>query len=339
MTINSPREESGVTDSGFSAAFDNKWKDFPDYILGITREIWEERQIHTLNHYYSDDIVVRSPSSVVVGNSRVIAATMETLAEFPDRQLLGEDVIWCGDNEDGFLSSHRILSTATHMHAGVYGEPTGKQLRYRIIADCAARNNQIYDEWLIRDQTAIIKQLGLEAKQYARDLIVREGGAEQCVKPLSPATDQVGGYLGTGNTNQWGQQYADIANRVMAAEMSVIPSAYDRACSLEYPGGQSEHGWSAADQFWIGLRSAFPSAQFTVHHGIGREDNMLSPRAALRWSLHGKHDGWGLFGAPTGADVYVLGISHAEFGPYGLKREWVLFDETAVWKQIVLQTG
>ena len=29
-----------------------------------------------------------------------------------------------------------------------------------------------------------------------------------------------------------------------------------------------------------------------------------------------------------------MGMSHAEFGPRGLKREFVLFDEVAVWKQI-----
>ena len=70
--------------------FDPKFRDFPDYILGITREIWEERGIATLHRYYAPDIVVRSPSSVVVGNGDVIAATMATLAEFPDRQLLGD---------------------------------------------------------------------------------------------------------------------------------------------------------------------------------------------------------------------------------------------------------
>ncbi|HCM08412.1 MAG TPA: polyketide cyclase, partial [Alphaproteobacteria bacterium] len=63
--------------------FDPKWADFPDYILGITREIWEGRGIATLHHYYSEDIPVRSPGSMVVGNQGVIAATMATLAEFP----------------------------------------------------------------------------------------------------------------------------------------------------------------------------------------------------------------------------------------------------------------
>ncbi|APX13659.1 nuclear transport factor 2 family protein [Tateyamaria omphalii] len=324
--------------------FSNRWTDFPDYIIGITKEIWEDRGIATLHHYYSPDIVVRSPASVVIGNEKVIGATMATLAEFPDRTLLGEDVIWSGTPEEGMLSSHRILSTATHTADGVYGPASGKKLQYRIIADCHAINDQINDEWLIRDQTAIVNQIGWEAKAYAADLIEREGGMETAVRPLSPATDQPGPYKGRGNDNEWGATYADILTRIMGADMAVIPAAYDRAVQSEYPGGLTGHGTGPVDRFWMGLRASFPDATFTIDHQIGRDDAMMPPRAAIRWSLHGKHDGWGYFGAPTGAEVYVLGISHAEFGSLGaapptVRREYALFDETAIWKQILLQTG
>ncbi len=71
---------------------------------------------------------------------------------------------------------------------------------------------------------------------------------------------------------------------------------------------------------------------------------MLPPRAAIRWSLDGKHEGPGAFAEPTGAHVHVMGICHAEFGPYGeqpptVRREWALFDEIAIWKQILMQMG
>ena len=69
--------------------FDTKFTDFPEYILGVTREVWEGRGISTLRDYYAPGIIVRSPASVVVGNEGVIAATMATQAEFPDRALLG----------------------------------------------------------------------------------------------------------------------------------------------------------------------------------------------------------------------------------------------------------
>jgi hypothetical protein len=324
--------------------FDEKFRDFPDYIIGITKEIWEDRGIATLHRYYAPDIVVRSPASVVVGNQGVIAATMATLAEFPDRTLLGEDVIWSGTPEEGMLSSHRLLSTATHLGDGAYGKATGRKLTYRIIADCHAIANQINDEWLIRDQGAIVRQMGWDPRDFARDQIAREGGPEKCVKPLSPATDRSGTYKGRGNDNEWGARLTDTLTRIMGADMAAIGQVYDRAAQLEYPGGVTGHSWGDADRFWMSLRAAFPDAAFTIHHVIGRDDPMMPPRAAVRWSLHGRHSGWGAFGAPTGAEVYVLGITHAEFGPFGnggwgLRRDYTLFDETAIWKQILLATG
>ncbi|MGA9433834.1 MAG: nuclear transport factor 2 family protein [Roseobacter sp.] len=319
--------------------FDKKFKDFPNYIIGITKEIWEDRGIATLHQYYSDDIIVRSPASVVIGNQNVIGATMATLAEFPDRTLLGEDVIWSGTPEEGMLSSHRLLSTASHSRDGVYGKATGKKLTYRILADCHAINNQINDEWLIRDQGAIVRQLGWDPKAYAADLIAKEGGPEVCVQPLTPATDQPGPYKGRGNDNEWGAKYADIITRIMGADMAAIPVEYDRAVQVEYPGGVTGHSHGAVDAFWMGLRASFPDATFQIDHQIGRDDPMMPPRAALRWSLTGKHSGWGTFGTPTGADIYLLGICHAEFGPWGLRREYVIYDETTIWKQILLQTG
>ena len=322
--------------------FDPKWQDVPHFIIGITKEIWEDREIGSLRHRYADGLIVRSPASVVVDNSNVIAATMATLAEFPDRELLGEDVIWCEDPEgatetsDAFLSSHRLICTATHSHPGMYGAPTGRRVAYRILADCAIREDAVYDEWLVRDQSAILSQLGFDVVDWTRDLISREGGPE------------AGPYDRRGNDSEWGQRYAEVISAIMAAEMNVIPRAYDRAVSLHYPGGQDGLGWGDADRFWMGLRAAFPTADFRIEHVMGREDPLMPPRAAVRWSLHGTHSGWGRFGRPTGAEVYIMGISHADFGPFAgsgawgdptVRREFTLIDETAIWKQILLQTG
>lgn len=331
--------------------FDAKWRDVPHFINGLTKQIWEDRHIGSLRRHYAPGLIVRSPASVVVDNSNVIAATMATLAEFPDRELPGEDVIWCEDPEgstetsDAFLSSHRLISWARHTRPGMYGAPTGKRLAYRILADCAIRDDAIYDEWLVRDQTAIVRQMGFDPVDWTRDLIVREGGPEKCVRPMSPETDLAGPYRGCGNKNEWGQRHAEILTRIMAADMNVIPVSYDRACNLHYPGGESAFGRAEADMFWMGLRAAFPSAEFRIEHVIGRHDPMLSPRSAIRWSLWGKHSGWGRFGTPTGADVYIMGISHVEFGPFGddggpsIRNEFTLIDETAIWKQIILKTG
>ena len=287
----------------------------------------------------TNDIIVRSPSGIVIGNQAVISTTIATLAEFPDRKLLGEDIIWSGTPETGMLSSHRILSTATHNGNGIYGTATGKKLHYRIIADCHAFNDQINDEWLIRDQGAIVKQIGWDPKQFVADLIKREGGPDLCSKPFTEQSNKIGPYDGKGNDNKWGLMYVEILNDLMTGRMSVINEKYDRAVQSEMPGGITGYGREPIDKFWMNLRSAFPNAKFKIHHQIGREDNQMPPRAAIRWSLSGKHDGWGAFERPTGANIYMMGISHAEFGPWGIRREYTVIDETAIWKQIILKTG
>ena len=135
--------------------------------------------------YYAENIPVRSPSGVIYGPEAVVKSTNATLNEFPVRLFLGVVVIWILDEVFGFLSSHRILSKATHQNNGIYGPATGKKIVYRVIADCACRNNQVYDEWLVRDQGAIIRQIGLDPKKYAANLMQEEGGAEKCSIPFN----------------------------------------------------------------------------------------------------------------------------------------------------------
>lgn len=312
-----------------------RFADLPDYILGITKEIWEDRGVSTLRRYYDPDVVVRAASGVTRGNEDVIAATMSTLVEFPDRQLLGEDVIWCGNSDDGFLSSHRLIILATHTVDGAHGKAVGAKLAYRVIGDCAVADNVIFDEWVVRDQGAVAAQLGTDAASMARSRLEFGGGADPSNVPLTPHNEPAGTYRGFGNEHRIGIRYESLLNRIMDSDVSAVRAEYDRACHLELPGGVTGHGCAAAERFWIGLRSAVPRGRFTVHHRIGMNEPRSSPRAALRWSLSGSHDGWGRYGRPTGADVHIMGISHAEFGPRGLRREYVVVDDVAVWQQIL----
>lgn len=330
-------------DRRIAAGFDPRWQTPEDFVLGITREIWEERRIDALREHYAADVLVRSPVSVLRGNDPVVAATLATLAEFPDRQLLGEDVIWAGtdaqqgDGRAGFLSSHRLLSRATHAGDGVYGRATGRAVAYRILAECWCCEGAVRDEWLVRDQSAILHQLGQDPRAWVQARL--SDPKTVLAAPLSPDTDPDGPYRGTGTRDEPAEELAGRLKEIMAGDLSVIPKAWDRAASLAYPGGVTGHGWQDADAFWLGLRSAFPSAAFRIDHRIGRKDAGRPLRAAVRWSLYGRHDGWGSFGAPSGTYVYVMGITHAEFGPRGLHREWTLIDETAIWTQIELARG
>ncbi|MEV8468088.1 nuclear transport factor 2 family protein [Fluviibacterium sp. DFM31] len=321
--------------------FSNQFKDLPDYILKITKEIWEDRGLSTLHHYYGKDIPMRFPSGLVRGNAGVIDGTLATLCEFPDRQLLGEDVIWSQDTQDTgrYLSSHRLVTMGTHTGHGAFGPPTGKRFEIRVIADCAAKADVIDDEWLIRDVGGIARQLGWDPVEYARYQIQTEGGPDKCQRPFHPDHDVDGPYMGRGNDNEWGQRLASILTQMMDKDFTVIRREYDRAARTEHWGARGGWSFDFAETDWMRLRSSFPTAAFKIHHVIGREDPGTPYRAAVRWSLTGKHSGHGFFGAPTGAEVHVMGATHAEWGEWGLRREFTILDEVAIWKQIHLHTG
>lgn len=316
--------------------FDSQYADLPDYILKCTNQIWESRDIAAIEWHYADNIQIRTPITYAEGNRAGITNTMETLYEFPDRQLFGEDVIWSEHADFGYLSSHRIISEATHLQDGVFGPASGKKLRFRTIADTNCIDNAVHEEWLVRDVGAMARQIGDHPRTMAAKIIEAEGGPTKAKRPFTPAADKPGRYKSRGNDNEWGQKATTLLERIMRAEFSAVVDTYDRGCHLAYPGGVSAHSTAPAEAFWLGLRSSFPDATFGVDHAIGREDPMLPPRAAIRWHLTGKHSGWGTFGAPTGAEIHVMAISHFEFGPWGLRREWTIYDEVSIWKQILL---
>lgn len=314
----------------------SRFKTLPDYIQGVTFEIWEGRDIASLNQAYGKAMVARSTLGVMVGAEVVIHDTLASQAAFPDRQVYGDDVIWCGNETDGYLSSHRSMLIGTHTGHGVFGPPTGKVVSARAIADCYVKDDVIDDEWLCYDMADMVQQLGHTPESWARMSIVREGGADKARLPFTRDLDLPGPYKGRGNDDPVGARLAGILTRMMNMDFSTIRQDYDRAVHIWHPGGATGWGVPYAEAQWLQFRTSFPDAQFSIDHQIGRSDPGEPDRAAIRWSLTGTHSGFGPYGAPTGATVHVMGFTHAEFGPWGLRREYTLWDPVSIWKQILL---
>ena len=317
----------------------SRFATLPDYIQGVTHEIWEQRRIASLRQSYGADMVMRSTQGLILGTEGVIVDTLASQAAFPDREILGDDVIWCGTEADGYLSSHRSVIIGTHTGHGVFGPPTGRVVTTRCIADCFVEDDVITDEWLCYDVSAMVRQLGHTPRDWAMAAIAREGGADTATRPFTPDQNRPGPYAGRGNDHPLGRRLSDILTRIMDLDIAVVDEAYDRAAHIYHAGGVT--GWTArlAAAQWMQLRAAFPDATFGIDHAIGRADAGEPDRAAVRWHLTGTHSGHGTFGPPTGAPVHIMGFTHAEFGPWGLRREWSLWDEVAIWKQIHLHTG
>ena len=319
--------------------FNKKYKDFPDYILKITKQIWEGKDVDSIGEFYTENIPVRSPFGITYGNKPVIEATYNTLKEFPNRQLLGEDVIWNGNDDNGYHSSHRILSKGTHLGDGFYGKPTGKDIYYRVIADCACKDNQVYDEWIVRDQGAMVRQIGYTPKEFAQIMIDKEGGLEKAKKLFDKNDVKLSDYNPIKvEKSSPGEKYSKILSKVF--EEGYDFKDYNRASNIYWPGNKLGHGREDIAKLWNSLKSIFTDIKFTIEHvGYINEPNK-NPRASIRWFLEGIHSKESKdYGEKTNSKLFIMGINHVELNLDGVIREWVLFDEVAIWKQILMNSN
>ncbi len=316
--------------------FDKKYKDFPDYILKITKQIWEGKDVESIGEFYTDNIPVRSPFGITYGNKPVIEATYNTLKEFPNRQLLGEDVIWNGNDDIGYHSSHRILSKGTHLGDGFYGKPTGKDIFYRVIADCACKNNQVYDEWIVRDQGAMVRQIGYSPKEFAQIMIDKEGGLKEAKKLFDKSEIKPSDYHPEDvRINSAGEKYSKILNSVF--EEGYDFRDYNRSSNIYWPGNRLGHGREDVAKFWNSLKNIFTEIKFSIEHVGYLDEPNKNPRASIRWFLEGIHSiDSEEYGKKTNSKLFIMGINHVELNKDRIIREWVLFDEVAIWKQILM---
>ncbi len=301
------------------------------YVLGITERIWEGRELGNIRRWYADEILVRSPTGLVRGNEPVVASSTATLAEWPDRRLPGEDVIVLALEDGAFLSSHRLLCWMTHEGDGAHGPASGRTVRYRIIADCLVRANQVQEEWLARDQGAIARGLGMSPRELAQHQIAA-GDAGY----YTPRDDAPGRYEPLVESDGIASTLADFWQRIFVhQDLSAIGDACTGAAMLEGPGGESHVGTEAIDRFFVGYLAAFPAGEFRIEHLFAVDAPGGPGRIAMRWSLSGTHRGWGRFGPPSSHPVHVMGFTHAEILDGRVARQWVITDEVAIWKQIL----
>ena len=115
--------------------FDEEFVDIADYIIRITDRIWHEQKIDLCLRYYSEDSAIHTLAGDIVGARTVEANTHATLKAFPDRTLDGDNVIWSGDDREGYYSSHLITSRMTNLGPSEFGPATGRRVRIRTRAD------------------------------------------------------------------------------------------------------------------------------------------------------------------------------------------------------------
>jgi predicted ester cyclase len=323
--------------------YDEIYVDIVDYIIRCTHRIWEEKDIGLIATHYSQDCPIHLMSGDVAGVEGVIAGTLRTLNSFPDRTLVGEAVIWSGNEVAGYHSSHRITSHATHQGDGEFGPPTGRRVCFTTIADCLCLENRIVEEWLVRDNAKIARDLGTSAKALgeaqAKVLPAAQAGiADWRAKAIDEVLCQEAVDFSTPSFPDPAMDPEEFARLVFQQiwnlrRLSRVREVYAPHAHWAGPDARLLFGHGEITG-WIGaLLSMSKGARIRVDH-VGSVTEGPFTDIAVRWSFAGTHDSTGLYGPPSGAPLYILAISHWRTLNGVIVEETTIFDEIALWYQI-----
>ena len=188
----------------------------------------------------------------------------------------------------------------------------------------------------MRDQGAMVRQLGYTPEQFARYLIDKEGGKSKAIKVFNRSSDKKSEYTPVKvNEVSSGYIYSNILKKIFYNDYHF--EDYDRAASLFWPSNKVGNGSEDIIKYWSSLKNIFSEKKFTIEHVASLDEKNNNQKATIRWFLSGKHSKDSEeFGKKTDKDLFIMGINHAELRDDKIIREWVLFDEVAIWKQILM---
>lgn len=96
------------------------------------------------------------------GREKIVADTVHTNNAMPDIRLVADEVIWAGNEDVSFHTSHRTMILGTNTGYSRFGPPAGRPVRLLCVANCVSRDNEIYDEHVAYDLAGMMVQLGVD---------------------------------------------------------------------------------------------------------------------------------------------------------------------------------
>jgi predicted ester cyclase len=322
--------------------FNEEYNNIVDYIVKITRQIWKEKDIGLIYDTYSTGVSIHKGLINSHGINEVISGTLQTLHSFPDRKGLGWSVVWSGNDQDGFFTSHRGRSVATNTGDSYYGPATGKKVMFRTTADCMIHSNKIYEEWLVMDTYHLVQQLGFNPIEVAKKVAL---GTQKLAPPLSfglPETAEAGLppklFIPSSVEFEIGEFMLELFNKVWERRsFNFVKKFYEEKAVLHYVCNRDLVGFNEIQGMFLSLFASVPNAKLVLERiTCNRRESDQDWDVAVRWRLQGMHEGTGYFGVPSGKPIDIFGISHYKVRNERIVEEWLLFDGMEVLRQIYL---
>jgi predicted ester cyclase len=326
--------------------FDPVYSDIVDYIVRCTHRIWDERDVGLIYSHYTHNCVVYGTMGTVYNREDMVRDTIQRLVSFPERRGMATQVIWRGDEDEGFYTSHLVTGSGRHTQDGHLGPATGRTFVSRTVADCMILENKIYREWIVSDTLAILLQLGVDHHAYAdriaqglfaRGQISLDIGENRRLlgqyPPEAEADTSIAHNEVEAGTLRW---MHEVFNQRMFGTLARV---FAPNCQFHGPLMSELYGQAAVIHQTLALIGSVPDAGFTAQHICSVPSEEGGHKVAVRWILEGHHLGYGILkhlGEPGGERLQIMGISHFHVKDGQVVDEWRVYDELALMVQVRL---
>ena len=315
-----------------------------DYILRITREIWEDGNPDKVLRYYAPEARIHALGGIMRGAAEVTANTRAMQAAFPDRLVIGEEVVCSPLDGGAWLSSHRIRSPMTSLGANAYGPATGERLTTHVFADCVVRDGMIHKEWLTRDNLDLVRQLDLDPLAVARREAAKTHPDEHLEWLAGERRRVIAGPKIKARHDAPAPQadptkYAEVVLSGTLQDVSAVPAAAYAHYAVLSDSRTDIAGRQAILAHYAALRQAVRVLRLSVDHAAVEARGADGFTLAARWTAAAEHCGTFERLPASGAPLFVMGITHWWLTGSRIAREWTVFDRLSLMEQILRHGG
>ena len=321
--------------------FEKTYQNIIDYIVRITYKIWEDRDVGYIADTYSDNSKVYDDYGLQRGNQKIIADTHHTTGAFSNIQLIADEVVWAGNDEIGFHTSHRTIIRGLNDGDSKYGPATNRNVDVLVIANCVALGNEIFLEHVLYNNSSLLQQLGLELNPMAgqmslaapagwprNDATWRElRSATSPQNPLSESSPVTGFDVDKFVRNNFDKIWNDN-------DYEMIAVAYADNFTFQGPTDRVSIGARPYQEFLATLKSAFPDLILQVDEVYWMGNERQGFLTSERWSATGTHTGASIYGPASACEVQIWGITQHKIINGRIVSEWMLFNELDLMMQI-----
>jgi len=323
--------------------------DIVRFILQTTHEVWDQQRFERIRDYFAEDFISYGAEGREFGDlDELFDYALPRTSAFPDTRVFVDDLLWTGNEQTGFKTSHSFTVTGTNTGESKYGPPTGKRLRLTGIANCKVE--KVNDEWKYTeeraedDQFAIIRACTpgqVETYPDIPDVELDDSNKEPSSNPdeeQPSATEPVDSVETQSGEFDPGAYLEEITHELWNdRSVGILEDHYSEDVVVEAASGRRLRDVTELRSEVLERLAAFPNLELTIDDTIVVAEES-GYNSSIAYTVTGTHAGPSKYGSATGKSVTFTGIINQKLRK--VSGEWRVvkiredFDELRLMKSL-----